>query len=328
MKYLVTGGAGFIGSEFVRHLVKKNEEVIVVDCLTYAGDFKRLESVKDKIIFYQVDITDKVSLEKIFLQHKPNIVVHFAAESHVDRSIIEPLSFIKTNVEGTFNLLDLSRKFNVEKFINISTDEVYGEIKEGSFKEESPLCPSSPYSASKAAQDLLAKAYIRTYDLPVIIIRPSNNYGAWQYPEKFIPVVIYKAIKEQSIPIYGTGENIRQWLYVEDCVDGILQIIEKGKISETYNIASKDELKNIDVAKYILKILNKTDKLLTFIKDRPGHDFRYSIDTTKVQKEIGWQQKTSFQEGIKKTVDWYIKNFDWLEEKVQYLQDYWKKIYG
>jgi dTDP-glucose 4,6-dehydratase len=328
MKYLVTGGAGFIGSEFVRQLVRKNEGVIVVDCLTYAGDFKRLESVKDKIIFYQVDITDKVSLEKIFLQHKPNIVVHFAAESHVDRSIIEPLSFIKTNVEGTFNLLDLSRKFNVEKFINISTDEVYGEIKEGSFKEESPLCPSSPYSASKAAQDLLAKAYIRTYDLSVIIIRPSNNYGAWQYPEKFIPVVVYKAIKEQPIPIYGTGENIRQWLYVEDCVDGILQIIEKGKIGETYNIASKDELKNIDVAKYILKILNKPDKLLTFIKDRPGHDFRYSIDTTKVQKEIGWQQKTSFQEGIKKTVNWYIKNFDWLEEKVQYLQDYWKKVYG
>jgi dTDP-glucose 4,6-dehydratase len=328
MKYLVTGGAGFIGSEFVRQLVKKNEGVIVADCLTYAGDFKRLESVKDKIIFYQVDITDKVSLEKIFLQHEPSIVVHFAAESHVDRSIIEPLSFIKTNVEGTFNLLDLSRKFNVEKFINISTDEVYGEIKEGSFKEESPLCPSSPYSASKAAQDLLAKAYIRTYDLPVIIIRPSNNYGAWQYPEKFIPMVIYKAIKEQPIPIYGTGENIRQWLYVEDCVEGILQIIEKGKISETYNIASKDELKNIDVAKYILKILNKSEKLLTFIKDRPGHDFRYSIDTTKVQKEIGWQQKTSFQEGIKKTVNWYIKNFDWLEEKVQYLQDYWKKVYG
>lgn len=328
MKVLVTGGAGFIGSEFVRQAVTKGYNTVVVDSLTYAGDIERLKEVKDSINFYQVDITDANSLKEVFEREKPAIVVHFAAESHVDRSILDPHSFIKTNIEGTLNLLELSKQYKVQRFINISTDEVYGELgEEGKFREDSPLCPNSPYSVSKAAQDMLARAYSRTYGLPVITVRPSNNYGQWQYPEKLIPVVIVKALKDEPIPVYGQGLNIREWLYVSDCAEAVIEIIEKGRDGEIYNVASGIEKRNIEVVKSILDLLGKPHTLIEFVKDRPGHDYRYSMDATKIERELGWKAKTDFETGLKKTVKWYVENIDWVERKIDYLREYWGRVY-
>jgi dTDP-glucose 4,6-dehydratase len=254
--------------------------------------------------------------------------VHFAAESHVDRSILDPSPFIETNVKGTQVLLDASRKFGVERFINISTDEVYGELgEEGSFTETSPLNPNSPYSVSKASADMLGRAYYRTYGLPVITVRPSNNYGYWQYPEKFIPVVILKALLNEPIPIYGTGMNVREWLFVSDCADGVFKILEKGKDGEVYNLGSGQERRNIQVVEKILEILDKPKSLIQFVPDRPGHDFRYSLDWSKLERELGWTPKTTFEEGIKKTVEWYLRNLDWAYGKMDYLKGYWEKIY-
>lgn len=328
MKLLITGGAGFIGSEFVRQAVKKGYEAIVVDSLTYAGDLERLKEVEDGIRFYQVDITDYSSLGDVFQREKPEVVVHFAAESHVDRSILEPHIFIKTNIEGTFNLLELSKTFGVKRFINISTDEVYGDLgEEGKFTEDSPLKPNSPYSVSKASADMLGRAYYRTFGLPVITVRPSNNYGQWQYPEKLIPVVIVRAMKDEPIPVYGKGLNVREWLYVSDCAEAVMEIMEKGREGEAYNVASGIEKRNIEVVKSILDILGKPHSLIQFVKDRPGHDYRYSMDTSKVEREIGWKAKTSFEEGLEKTVKWYLDNFDWVERKLTYLREYWSKVY-
>jgi dTDP-glucose 4,6-dehydratase len=335
LKLLVTGGAGFIGSEFVREGVKRGYEIVVVDKLTYAGDLDRLKEVKENtslpgfITFYKADITNKEFIEHIFKTEKPKVVIHFAAESHVDRSILDASPFIKTNVEGTQVLLDVAKDIGVDKFINIATDEVYGELgQEGTFKEDSPLVPNSPYSSSKAAADMLGRAYYKTYKLPVITVRPSNNYGPWQYPEKLIPVVILKALNNEKIPVYGTGQNVREWLYVSDCAEAIFEIMEKGKIGEIYNVGSNQELRNIDVVKTILKILNKKEDLIEFVKDRPGHDFRYSLDTTKIKNELGWEAKTTFEEGIEKTVKWYIENMAWVEKKLKYLKEYWDKVYS
>ncbi|MGC9189070.1 MAG: dTDP-glucose 4,6-dehydratase, partial [Sulfurihydrogenibium sp.] len=328
MKILVTGGAGFIGSEFVRQAVKQNHNVCVIDALTYAGDTERLKEVEPYITFYHADIRDYEELDSIFAKEKPEAVVHFAAESHVDRSILEPRAFLQTNIEGTFNLLELSKKYGVEKFINISTDEVYGELgEEGKFTEETPLKPNSPYSVSKASQDMLGRAYYRTYDLPVITVRPSNNYGPWQYPEKLIPVVIVKALKNQPIPVYGTGKNVREWLYVSDCAEAVLTILEKGKIGEVYNVSSSEERRNIEVVKAILDILGKPHSLIEFVKDRPGHDYRYSTDSQKIYRELGWKAKTKFEEGLEKTVKWYLDHQDWLEKKVKDLEEFWQKVY-
>lgn len=327
MKLLVTGGAGFIGSEFVRQAVKRGYNVTVIDKLTYAGDLERLKEVYDKIRFYKVDICNAKSIHEILLTEKPEVVVHFAAETHVDRSIINPKKFLKTNIEGTLNLLEASKRF-FPLFINITTDEVYGEIENGKFSEEHPLKPNSPYSVSKAAQDMLGKAYFRTYGLPVITVRPSNNYGKWQYPEKLIPMAIFKALKGEKIPIYGDGSNVREWLYVSDCADAIFQIIKKGKPGETYNVGSGIERRNIEVVKAVLDFLDKPETLITFIKDRPGHDIRYALNTQKVEKEIGWTAKTSFEEGLEKTVKWYIENKNWVEKKLNSLRKYWKKVYG
>jgi len=264
LKLLVTGGAGFIGSEFVREGVKRGYEIVVVDKLTYAGDLDRLKEVENNtslsgfITFYKADITNKEFIEYIFRKEKPDIVTHFAAESHVDRSILDASPFIKTNVEGTQVLLDVAKDIGVDKFINIATDEVYGELgEEGTFKEDSPLVPNSPYSSSEAAADMLGRAYYKTYKLPVITVRPSNNYGPWQYPEKLIPVVILKALNNEKIPVYGTGQNVREWLYVSDCTDAIFEIMEKGKIGEIYNVGSNQERRNIDVVKTILKFYIK-----------------------------------------------------------------------
>ena len=329
MKLLVTGGAGFIGSEFVREGVKRGYDIVVVDKITYAGDLERLKEVEENTTFYKADITNKEFIEHIFKTEKPKVVIHFAAESHVDRSILDASPFIKTNVEGTQVLLDVAKDIGVDKFINIATDEVYGELgQEGTFKEDSPLVPNSPYSSSKAAADMLGRAYYKTYKLPVITVRPSNNYGPWQYPEKLIPVVILKALNNEKIPVYGTGQNVREWLYVSDCTEAIFEMMEKGKIGEIYNVGSNQERRNIDVVKNILKILNKKEDLIEFVKDRPGHDFRYSLDTTKIKNELGWEAKTTFEEGIENTVKWYIENMAWVEKKLKYLKEYWDKVYS
>mgnify|MGYP001773570101 CR=1 FL=1 len=327
-KVLVTGGAGFIGSEFVRQAVEENYEVIVVDYLTYAGDLERLREVKDFIKFYKVDIREASSLKEVFEKERPEIVVHFAAETHVDRSIQNPYDFIRTNIEGTLNLLELSKEFGIKRFINISTDEVYGELDEvGHFTEDSPLKPNSPYSVSKAAQDMLGRAYYRTYGLPVITVRPCNTYGPWQYPEKLIPVVIVRALRDEPVPVYGKGLNVREWLYVSDCADAILKIMESGKEGEIYNVSSGIEKRNIEVVKLILDLLGKPHTLIKFVEDRPGHDFRYSMDASKIRSELNWSPKTGFEEGLKKTVDWYVKNIDWVEKKLEDLKTYWNKVY-
>lgn len=328
-KIIATGGAGFIGSEFVRQAVSRGFEVVVIDKLTYAGDLERLNTVKDKITFYKTDITNREFIEYIFKKEKPDIVVHWAAESHVDRSILDASPFIETNVKGTQVLLDVAKTVGIEKFINIATDEVYGELgKEGQFFETTALNPNSPYSVSKASADMLGRAYYRTYNLPVITVRPSNNYGPWQYPEKLIPVVILKALNNEPIPVYGTGENIREWLYVSDCADAVFEIIEKGKIGEIYNVGSGEEKRNIDVVKSILQILNKPEDLIQFVKDRPGHDFRYSLNVDKIKNELGWEAKVKFEEGISRTVSWYLDNIDWVEKKLKYLKEYWEKVYS
>ncbi len=328
MKLLVTGGAGFIGSEFVRQAVKNDIDTVVVDKLTYAGDLERLKEVEDKITFYKADITNKEFLEFIFQREKPDVVVHWAAESHVDRSILNPSIFIETNVKGTGILLDVAKEYNVKLFINIATDEVYGELGEdGQFYEDTPLVPNSPYSVSKASADMLGRAYFRTYGLPVITVRPSNNYGYWQYPEKLIPVVILKALKNEPIPVYGNGQNIREWLFVSDCAEAVFKIIEKGKAGEIYNVGSSQERRNIEVVKSILDILNKPYELISFVKDRPGHDYRYSLNTNKIEKEIGWKAKTTFEDGIEKTVKWYLDHMDWVNKKLKDLEEYWKKVY-
>ena len=329
-KLLITGGAGFIGSWFVKLAIKRGYDCVVVDALTYAGDLERLRDVEGFYRFYKIDIRDKEALEEVFKKEKPEVVVHFAAESHVDRSILDPSSFITTNIIGTYNLLELARAYGVERFVNISTDEVYGDLpldSEEVFTEDSPLKPSSPYSVSKASADMLGRAYFRTYGLPVITVRPSNNYGPWQYPEKFIPVCILKALKNEPIPIYGTGKNRREWIFVEDCAEGVLKITEEGKIGEVYNLGSGEERENLEVAKSILRILGKEESLIRFVSDRPGHDLRYGMSSRKVKEELGFEPKTNFEEGLKATVEWYVQNMDWVERKLKELEDYWRLVY-
>lgn len=310
-RILVTGGAGFIGSAFVR-LLAGDVPFAIVDKLTYAGDLKRLDEVKGEFKFYKTDICSKKQIEAIFSKEKPDIVVHFAAESHVDRSINDASPFIETNIKGTQVLLDASRKFKVKKFIFISTDEVYGEIANGKFTEKSPIKPNSPYAASKAAADLLTQAYIRTYNFPAIIIRPCNNYGPWQFPEKLIPVAIASVLKGGKVPVYAKGQNVREWLYVDDCARGILKIMQKGKIGEIYNLGSGIESKNINTVKLILQYLGVSQSRYKFVKDRPGHDLRYSLDCSKIKKELIWRPQVSFKEGLRLTVNWYLQHKTWL----------------
>ena len=317
-KLLVTGGAGFIGSEFVRQAVIRQHKVILIDKLNYAGDLDRLKAVEQNFVFHRVDIADRDAVWPIFETHQPDGIIHWAAESHVDRSIADPAPFLDSNIKGTFVLLDAARHFGVNKFINISTDEVYGELTaEGQFSEISPLNPSSPYSASKAAADMLGRAYYRTYGVPVITVRPSNNYGAWQYPEKLIPVVLTKALQNARVPVYARGENVREWLFVTDCVEAVFEILHHGVAGEIYNVGSGEEKKNIDVVKAILKILGKPEGLIEFVRDRPGHDFRYSLNCGKILTELGWKAKVPFVQGIEKTVAWYLENMDWIKKKIQ-----------
>jgi len=316
VKVLVTGGAGFIGSNFVHYLLKKHPdaEVTVLDKLTYAGRKENLQDVLSKIRFIKGDIAKKEDVTKA--AKDCDYIVNFAAETHVDRSIVEAGTFVLTDVLGTYNLLETARKLDISKFEQISTDEVYGHIKEGSFREEDKLNPRNPYSASKAGAELLCRSYFETYGLPVVVTRSSNNYGPYQHPEKLIPKTIIYALENKPIPVYGTGENIRDWLYVEDNCEAIDVVLHKGTEGEAYNIGAQQEMKNIDVVKIILKLSNRPEKLISFVKDRPGHDVRYSLDIEKIRK-LGWKPKIKFNDGIKKTVDWYHRNGSWWKPVVE-----------
>jgi dTDP-glucose 4,6-dehydratase len=316
MKFLVTGGAGFIGSNFVHYLLEKypESEIVVLDKLTYAGRMENLQDVMNKIKFIKGDICDEKDVEKA--AKGCNAIFNFAAETHVDKSIIESGVFVKTDVIGTHKLLEAARKHDIEKYVQISTDEVYGSIENGSFEEHDTLDPSSPYSASKGGADLLVNAYFKTYKLPTLITRSSNNFGPFQFPEKMIPVLIINAIQNRPLPIYGDGKNVRDWIYVADNCEGIDFVHSKGKFGEIYNIASGSEKMNLDVANFILKELKKSKTLIKFVADRLGHDRRYSLDTTKIKK-LGWKPRTSFEVGLKKTISWYVKNNWWWKPLVK-----------
>lgn len=317
MKIVVTGGAGFIGGNFIHMMVKEHPEdkIICIDKLTYAGNLSTLEPVMDKIVFYKDDITDRERIYKIFEDEKPDAVINFAAESHVDRSIDEPEVFLKTNILGTQVLMDACLKYNVERYHQVSTDEVYGDLpldrKDLFFTEESPIHTSSPYSASKAAADLLVLSYFRTFGLKVTISRCSNNYGPYHFPEKLIPLMISKALADEKLPVYGTGENVRDWLYVDDHCKAIYLILKNGRIGEVYNIGGHNERTNLQVVEIILDKLNKPKELISFVADRKGHDLRYAIDPEKINRELGWLPETRFEDGIKYTIDWYLENEAW-----------------
>ncbi len=333
MKLLVTGGAGFIGSNFVLYMAQKypGYEIVNVDALTYAGNLENLKSVEQHpgYHFVKADITNHAELEPIF-QAGVDVVANFAAESHVDRSILEPDVFVKTNVLGTQALLELSKQYGVKKFVQVSTDEVYGTLGEtGLFTEETPLAPNSPYSASKAGADLLVRAYHETFGLPVNITRCSNNYGPYQFPEKLIPLIIQNALQDKPLPVYGDGLNVRDWLYVEDHCSAIDLVIHQGANGEVYNIGGRNERTNIHVVKTILEELGKPEALIHYVKDRPGHDKRYAIDADKIRNELGWSPQHDYESGIRTTIRWYLDNEEWMKDVLSgSYQNYFKLQYG
>ena len=346
MNILVTGGAGFIGSNFIKYMLSKyNYNIINLDLLTYAGNLNNLDEIKnlDNYNFIKGDICDKVLLEEIFENNNIDIVINFAAESHVDRSIDGPEVFLRTNILGTQALLDtakkhwkkdFSNKYSREykqgcKFIQVSTDEVYGSLgKTGLFTEETPLCPNSPYSCSKASADMFVRAYHETYGLPINITRCSNNYGPYQFPEKLIPLMINNAINDKKLPVYGDGMQVRDWLYVEDHCSAIDAVLHKGVYGETYNIGGNNEKENIFIVNSILEALDKPENLISYVEDRLGHDRRYAIDNSKIMRELGWVPKYTFEEGIKLTIDWYLDNLEWLKNIVSgAYADYYNDMY-
>ena len=321
-KLLVTGGAGFIGANFIYYELAHHpaDQILCLDSLTYAANITTLkEALKAPgMRFVRADITDRETVFRLFDSYRPDVVVNFAAESHVDRSIRDPGVFLQTNIMGTQILMDACLHYGAQRFHQVSTDEVYGDLPldrpDLLFVESTPLRASSPYSASKAAADLLVGAYVRTFQLPATISRCSNNYGPYQFPEKLIPLMIARAMAHQPLPVYGKGENIRDWLYVEDHCAAVDSIIRRGKAGETYNIGGHNERSNLDVVKTILRELGETESLITFVADRPGHDLRYAIDPEKIRRELGWQPATSFQDGIRATVQWYRNHQDWWQE--------------
>jgi dTDP-glucose 4,6-dehydratase len=325
MKILVTGGCGFIGSNFIMYMLSEYKDCLIInlDALTYAGNPDNLSTVQNNknYVFVKGNICDKNLCQELFKKYDFDAVVHFAAESHVDKSIQGPSQFVLTNVLGTQNLLETAKdtwkNYNTKRFIHISTDEVYGSLgPSGYFTENTPLAPNSPYSASKASSDLIARAYYKTFGFPVIITRCSNNYGPFQFPEKLIPLMIINAIRDIPLPVYGDGKNIRDWLFVLDHCKAISLVLEKAKIGEIYNIGGSNEWRNIDIVKLILREVKKPESLITFVPDRLGHDRRYAIDASKIKKELGWAPQTKFEDGIKHTIGWYIKNRSWWEKLI------------
>lgn len=337
MKVLVTGGAGFIGGNFVYHMLKEHSDydILCVDCLTYAGNLSTLKEALENphFKFFKANICDRDGIYKIFEEEKPDIVVNFAAESHVDRSIENPEIFLQTNILGTQVLMDACRKYGIQRYHQVSTDEVYGDLPldrpDLFFTEETPIHTSSPYSSSKAGADLLVMAYYRTYGLPVTISRCSNNYGPYHFPEKLIPLMIANALADKPLPVYGEGLNVRDWLYVEDHCRAIDLIIHKGRVGEVYNVGGHNEMKNIDIVKLICKELGKPESLITHVEDRKGHDMRYAIDPSKIYNELGWLPETKFSDGIKKTIQWYLDNKEWWQTIISgEYQNYYEKMYG
>ena len=337
MNIIVTGGAGFIGSNFIFHMLKKYPDyrIICLDCLTYAGNLSTLAPVMDNpnFRFVKESITDREAVYKLFEEEHPDMVVNFAAESHVDRSIENPEVFLDTNIKGTAVLMDACRKYGIKRYHQVSTDEVYGDLPldrpDLFFTEETPIHTSSPYSSSKAGADLLVLAYHRTYGLPVTIRRCSNNYGPYHFPEKLIPLMIANALNDKPLPVYGEGLNVRDWLYVEDHCKAIDLIIHKGRVGEVYNVGGHNEKRNIDIVKLICKELGKPESLIVHVGDRKGHDMRYAIDPTKIHNELGWLPETKFEDGIKKTIQWYLDNKEWWETIISgEYQNYYEKMYS
>lgn len=334
---LITGGAGFIGSNFVYHMLKEHpdDKIVCVDCLTYAGNMSTLaEAMKnERFVFYKTNICDRAGIFKIFETEHPDIVVNFAAESHVDRSIETPEIFLQTNILGTQVMMDACRKYGIGRYHQVSTDEVYGDLPldrpDLFFTENTPIRTSSPYSASKASADLLVQAYHRTFGLPVTISRCSNNYGPYHFPEKLIPLTIANCLNDKPLPVYGEGLNVRDWLYVEDHCRAIDLIIHRGREGEVYNVGGHNEMRNIDIVKLICDYLGKPYSLIKHVSDRKGHDMRYAIDPTKIHDELGWLPETKFADGIKKTIDWYLDNREWWETIVSgEYRNYYEKMYG
>ncbi len=334
---LITGGAGFIGSNFVYHMLKEHpdDKIVCVDCLTYAGNMSTLaEAMKnERFVFYKTNICNRAGIYKIFETEHPDIVVNFAAESHVDRSIETPEIFLQTNILGTQVMMDACRKYGIGRYHQVSTDEVYGDLPldrpDLFFTENTPIRTSSPYSASKASADLLVQAYHRTFGLPVTISRCSNNYGPYHFPEKLIPLTIANCLNDKPLPVYGEGLNVRDWLYVEDHCRAIDLIIHRGREGEVYNVGGHNEMRNIDIVKLICDYLGKPYSLIKHVSDRKGHDMRYAIDPTKIHDELGWLPETKFADGIKKTIDWYLDNREWWETIVSgEYRNYYEKMYG
>ena len=337
MTIIVTGGAGFIGSNFVFHMLQVHSDyrIVCLDKLTYAGNLSTLEPVlqQDNFRFVKADICDRQAVDKLFQEEKPDIVVNFAAESHVDRSIENPGIFLETNIMGTAVLMDACRKYGIQRYHQVSTDEVYGDLPldrpDLFFTEETPLHTSSPYSSSKASADLLVMAYYRTYGLPVTISRCSNNYGPYHFPEKLIPLMIANALADKPLPVYGNGENVRDWLYVEDHCRAIDLIIHNGKVGEVYNVGGHNEKRNIDIVRIICQELGKPESLIVHVEDRKGHDRRYAIDPAKIHRELGWLPETKFEDGIKKTIKWYLEHKKWWQDIINgEYQEYYAKMYG
>ena len=333
-KILVTGGAGFIGSNFIKYILKQQSDIEIynLDALTYAGNLDNLIEVKDhkNYNFILGRIEDSETVNKIIRENSIEGIINFAAESHVDRSIMDAHPFVTTNIAGTLTLLEAARDNNIKRYLQISTDEVYGSLKAGGFfTEKTAIDPKSPYSASKASADHLVMSFINTYDLDAVITRCSNNYGPNQFPEKLIPLMILNALDDKTLPIYGDGLNIRDWIHVEDHCKAICKVFTDGKTGEVYNVGGNSERTNIEIVKSILDILNKPDSLIQFVKDRPGHDRRYAIDSSKIEEELGWQRKVTLEEGLKTTIDWYVNNLDWCNNirSGEYL-NYYKKQYG
>ncbi|MEI7510803.1 MAG: dTDP-glucose 4,6-dehydratase [Candidatus Peregrinibacteria bacterium] len=333
---LIVGGAGFIGSNFVHLIAEKYPQyrIIVLDALTYAGNLENLEDIQESLLFEKGDIADKNAVNRVFEKYRPELVVNFAAETHVDRSILGPQIFLETNVKGTHNLLEAAKNIGVERYVQVSTDEVYGDLGDclpeeplHYFTEKTPLDPNCPYAASKASADLFVRSYFETYGLPVLITRCTNNYGPFQYPEKLIPFFLFRAMRDEPLPVYGDGKNVRDWLYVKDHCEAIDLVLHKGRLGEVYNIGGHNEKTNLEITEILLEKLGKPKSLITFVEDRLAHDRRYAMDPTKMREELGWEPRHPFEEWIDETIEWYMKNQGWVERCAMRSEEFRKENY-